>query len=123
MDSSPERRRHTRFQVGVPVTLTVNDRPGPVPAALTDISVGGCYFEAPREFKTGWQVSLTFLLEHTLCGATGAIVRAADRRGFGVEFANANEAFGEFIRRLGETPVGTRGTLAANISEAEIHVG
>jgi hypothetical protein len=50
--SGPERRRHQRYDVDLPVTLVMAADPGAThEARLKDLSAGGCLFEArlPRE--------------------------------------------------------------------------
>jgi c-di-GMP-binding flagellar brake protein YcgR len=119
-----ERRQFHRVVVDVPITLVVTGRRGPLPARLDNVSEGGCFFAADIGLKTGWQVSLSFMLSRRrLCSAMGTIVREASGSGFGVEFANVNEALRAFISSLVQATDEERPKLVAEIADGEIHIG
>jgi c-di-GMP-binding flagellar brake protein YcgR len=120
----PERRQFTRIAVDVPVTLVVTGRRGPVAARLDNISEGGCYFAADVGLKTGWQVSLSFMMpERRLCSAMGTIVREANASGFGVEFTTLNEALRGLVQALVTASDDDRPRLIAQMADGEIHIG
>ena len=120
----PERRQFTRITVDVPVTLVVTGRRGPINARLDNISEGGCYFAADVGLKTGWQVSLSFMMpERRLCSAMGTIVRETEAIGFGVEFTNVNEALRGFVQSLVTASDDDRPRLIAQMADGEIHIG
>jgi c-di-GMP-binding flagellar brake protein YcgR len=119
-----ERRQFVRVTIDVPVTLMVTGRRGPVAARLDNISEGGCYFAADVGLKTGWQVSLSFMMsERRLCSAMGTIVREGNAAGFGVEFTTLNEALRSYVRSLVSAPEQERPKLVAQMADGEIHIG
>jgi c-di-GMP-binding flagellar brake protein YcgR len=119
-----ERRQFTRVTVDVPVKLLVTGRRGPVAARLDNLSEGGCYFAADVGLKTGWQVSLSFMMtERRLCSAMGTIVRETQTSGFGVEFTTINEALRALIQSLVSATDEDRPRLVAQIADGEIHIG
>jgi hypothetical protein len=118
-----ERRQFTRITVDVPVTLLVTGRRGPVTARLDNLSEGGCYFAADVGLKTGWQVSLSFMMpERRLCSAMGTIVREK-ASGFGVEFTTINETLRSLIQSLVTASDEDRPRLVAQMADGEIHIG
>jgi c-di-GMP-binding flagellar brake protein YcgR len=120
----PERRQFARIDVDVPVTLVVTGRRGPVAARLNNISEGGCYFAADVGLKTGWQVSLSFMMpERRLCSAMGTIVRETDAAGFGVEFTTLNEALRDLVQAMVTASDADRPRLIAQLADGEIHIG
>jgi c-di-GMP-binding flagellar brake protein YcgR len=119
-----ERRQFTRIVVDVPVTLVVTGRRGPVAAHLDDISEGGCYFAADVGLKTGWQVTLSFMMpERRLCSAMGTIVRDDKSTGFGVEFTTINDALRGLVQSLVNASAEDRPRLIAQLADGEIHIG
>jgi hypothetical protein len=120
----PERRQFARITVDVPVILLVTGHRGPVAAHLDNISEGGCHFAADVGLKTGWQVSLSFMMpERRLCSAMGTIVREADSAGFGVEFTTLNEALRGLIQSLVTASDVDFPRLVAQMADGEIHIG
>ena len=119
-----ERRQFTRVPVDVPVKLLVTGRRGPVSARLDNLSEGGCYFAADVGLKTGWQVSLSFMMpERRLCSAMGTIVRETQASGFGVEFTTINEALRALIQALVNASDEERPRLVGQMADGEIHIG
>jgi len=103
-DSPPERRRHARFPLGLPVGVRVAGRRTPLMVELLDVSESGARFHA-LEGDTGVHVSdrATFgfvVPGEPSCQAQGLVVRA-DRSGqFVLALDEANDAFVGFIRLL-----------------------
>jgi hypothetical protein len=119
-----ERRQFVRIAVDVPVTLLVTGRRGPIAARLDNISEGGCYFAADVGLKTGWQVSLSFMMpERRLCSAMGTIVRETEAAGFGVEFTTLNDALRDLVQSLAAASDDERPRLVAQMADGEIHIG
>jgi PilZ domain len=105
MNSSTERRRHTRTPLGLPVRVHFAGHTVPVTVELSDVSQGGCYFRgaaAPPEAK----VAFGFVLpERQVCVARGQVLRV-DGNGFAMTIDRANDTFTDFL-------IGLSGPVAA----------
>jgi PilZ domain len=97
----PERRRHTRTPIGLPVRVHFSGQTLAVTIELSDISMTGCYFSgasAPTEAT----LAFGFVLPHReLCLARARVVRV-DRSGFAARLERVNGAFAEFVSSLSQ---------------------
>ena len=55
---SPERRKHPRFTVSVPVEVRAEGSDTPIRCTTSDISLGGCYIESMYPLPVGTGVEL-----------------------------------------------------------------
>lgn len=101
--AAPERRRHARTPVGLPVRVHFAGRELPVTAELGDLSPGGCYFRgvaAPVAAK----LAFGFVLPgRQVCVAGGQVLRV-DTAGFAVAINRANSAFFDFLASVSLGP-------------------
>jgi len=63
---SPERRKHPRFTVSVPVEVHAEGSDTPIRCATSDLSLGICYIESMYPFPVGTSLELKLYLEDTL---------------------------------------------------------
>jgi PilZ domain len=104
--SSPNRRRHARFPLGLPVGVRLAGRRTPLMVELLDVSESGARFQAAdAEVQVADRATFGFVIpdlvpdQHS-CQAQGAVVRA-DRSGqFVLALDDTNDAFVGFIRLL-----------------------
>jgi hypothetical protein len=93
---TPERRRHARTPVGLPVRVHFAGHELPMTAELGDLSSGGCYFRglsAPLSSK----VAFGFVLPgRRVCVAGGRVLRI-EGAGFAVAIDRTNQAFRDFL--------------------------
>jgi hypothetical protein len=100
--TTPERRRHARFTLGLPVGLRLERRPTPLMVELLDVSESGARFQTMGdEVRVADRATFGFVSpERPGCHAEGRIVRV-DRSGqFVVVLDEANDDFVGFIRLL-----------------------
>ena len=120
--NAPERRRHPRHIAAQPLALVMAGEGNPQVAALRDVSALGCRFMAEPSLEPGRQVSLTFMSEGRLCGATGSIIRAEDGGVFGVEFAVRNDRYQEFVDALDGAQDAAREQLLGSVRDPQLFV-
>jgi len=100
---TPERRRHKRTPVGLPVRVHFAGHELPLTAEMSDLSPGGCYFRgvsAPLDSK----LAFGFVLPgRRVCVAGGRVLRV-DGGGFAVEINRANVAFCDFLAGISADP-------------------
>jgi len=82
---SPERRKHPRFTVSVPVEVRAEGSDTPIRCATSDISLGGCYIESMYPFPVGTEVELKLQLEGTLL-ILAQVVTSYPQVGNGLQF-------------------------------------
>jgi len=82
---SPERRKHPRFTVSVPVEVHAEGSEAPVRCATSDLSLGGCYIESLYPFPVGTCVELKLFLEGTLL-ILAKVVTCYPQVGNGIQF-------------------------------------
>ena len=105
-ESPPDRRRHARFPLGLPVGVRLAGRRTPLVVELLDVSESGARFQAPAqeilaEVKVDDRATFGFVVpDRPSCQAQGLIVRA-DRSGqFVLALDDTNDSFVGFIRLL-----------------------
>jgi len=81
----PERRKHPRFTLRVPVELHSEGSTAPIRCATSDISLDGCYIESMYPFPVGTHLELKLQLEDTLL-IFGRVVTCHPQFGNGIEF-------------------------------------
>jgi c-di-GMP-binding flagellar brake protein YcgR len=109
--SSPERRKHPRFTVSVPVEVHAEGSETPIRCATSDLSLGGCYIESMYPFPVGSTLDLRLQLENTLL-VEARVVTSYPQVGNGMEF----------LRMLPEDRAELRKFLDALAKQQE-HVG
>jgi hypothetical protein len=105
-EAPPDRRRHARFPLGLPVGVRLAGRRTPIMVELLDVSESGARFQAAdAEVKLADRAAFAFVVpDRSSCQAQGLVVRA-DRSGrfagqFVLELDDTNDAFVGFIRLL-----------------------
>jgi hypothetical protein len=103
-DPQPERRRHARFPLGLPVGVRLAGRRTPLMVELLDVSKSGARFHAvdgDAGVRVSDRATFGFVVPgEPSCQAQGLVVRA-DRSGqFVLALDEANEAFVGFIQLL-----------------------
>lgn len=99
-----DRRRHTRFPLGLPVGVQIAGRPELITVELLDLSAtGGRFRSLGDRVRVDETATVAFLLEdQRRCMAEGCVVRSDASGEFAVRLKKGNEAFAAFIRRLAE---------------------
>jgi len=82
---SPERRKHPRFTVSVPVEVHAEGSDTPIRCTTSDLSLGGCYIESMYPFPVGAILDLRLQLENTLI-VEARVVTSYPQVGNGMEF-------------------------------------
>ena len=82
---SPERRKHPRFTVSVPVEVHAEGSDTPIRCTTSDLSLGGCYIESMYPFPVGSTLDLRLQLENTLL-IEARVVTSYPQVGNGMEF-------------------------------------
>ena len=101
-ENRPDRRRHTRFPLGLPVGVRVAGRRKPLVVELLDISESGARFQAmDNSVKVAERAVFGFVVpDRPSCQAQGLVVRA-DRSGqFVLALDDTNDDFVGFVRCL-----------------------
>ena len=101
-DSPTDRRRHARFQLGLPVGVRLAGRRTPIMVELLDVSESGARFRAAgADVRVAERAAFGFVVpERPSCQAQGLVVRA-DRSGqFVLALDDTNDEFVGFIRHL-----------------------
>ncbi len=103
-DSQPDRRRHARFPLGLPVGVRLAGRRTPLMVELLDVSESGARFHAldgDADVHVADRATFGFVVPgEPSCRAQGLVVRA-DRSGqFVLALDDTNDAFVGFIRLL-----------------------
>jgi len=107
-DTPPDRRRHTRFPLGLPVGVRVAGRRTPLMVELLDVSKSGARFhamEGDADIHVADRATFGFVVPgEPSCQAQGLVVRAEHSGRFAGQFVLAlddtNDAFVGFIRLL-----------------------
>ena len=82
---SPERRKHPRFVVSLPVEVHAEGSDTPLRCTTADISLGGCYIESMYPFPVGTILDLKLQLEGTLL-IQSKVVTSYPQVGNGIQF-------------------------------------
>lgn len=102
--AGPDRRRHTRFALGLPVGVHLPGRPSPIVVELLDLSVTGGRFRMLGE-NVGLAETATVAFvsqDQKRCFAEGKVVRADASGEFALRIEKRNEAFAAFVKNLSE---------------------
>jgi hypothetical protein len=106
----PERRRHRRFSLGMPVRLHTAGAVRAATIELADVSLRGCRlgaFPALLEPDVNSRVAFGFVLPgRRIALARGRVVRRIDEAqggGVGLTIERANVAFYQFLLTLAES--------------------
>lgn len=99
----PERRRNTRFPLGLPVHVTLVGQAEPMTVELTDLSMSGGRFRgAPEPVSLDQVATFSFLLPgQKRCQVRGKVVRSDGGGEFALRFTEANRTFLGFVGHLG----------------------
>ena len=105
-ESLPDRRRHARFPLGLPVGVRLEGRRTPLIVELLDVSASSARFQAlDANVEVADRATFGFVVpDRPSCQAQGLVVRA-DRSGqfagqFVLALDDTNDAFVGFIRLL-----------------------
>jgi hypothetical protein len=101
--SGPERRRHERFALGLPVGIHLAGRSSAITVELLDLSVTGGRFRGLGE-KLGLAESAIVVFvsqDQKRCYAEGKVVRADASGEFALRLEKRNDAFAAFVSQLG----------------------
>ena len=82
---TPERRKHPRFKVNVPVEVHTDASATPFRVSTSDISLGGCYIESMYPFPAGTTLELKLSIGDTLL-ISARVVTCDPQFGNGIEF-------------------------------------
>ena len=82
---SPERRKHPRFTVSVPVEVHAEGSDTPIRCTTSDLSLGGCYIESMYPFPVGATLDLKLQLQGTLI-IQAKVVTSYPQVGNGMQF-------------------------------------
>ena len=102
--SKTERRRHSRFPIGLPVKVTLAGAADPITVELLDISLKGGRFHAfGDEVRVGQRAAFAFVVpDQGRCLAEGSVARIKRGGEFVVTLDETNDAFRAFVRQLAE---------------------
>ena len=100
--AGPDRRRHARFALGLPVGVHLPGRPTPITVEMLDLSVTGGRFRCHGE-KVGLADTATVVFvsqDQKRCYAVGKVVRADASGEFALRIEKRNDAFAAFVKQL-----------------------
>jgi hypothetical protein len=104
--SGPERRRRSRYFVGLPVRVQIDGIAHATLAELTDVSATGCFLrnqEMSFLIALGDRVAFGFVLPSRGVGLVrGRVVRRTPGEGLAVAIEQANEPFDELLGTLAQ---------------------
>ncbi len=107
--AGPERRRRSRYFVGLPVRVQVDGAERATLAELTDVSATGCFLrdqEMSFVATIGDRLAFGFVLPSRGVGLVrGRVVRAAPGEGVAVAIEQANEPFDELLGTLAQNRI------------------
>lgn len=99
----PERRRNTRFPLGLPVQVVLAGRAEPMTVELADLSITGGRFRCVQPEAIGLDQTATFsflLPGQKRCQAKGKVIRSDGSGEFVLRLLEANRTFLGFISQL-----------------------
>ena len=102
VEISPDRRRHLRFPLGLPVEMHLGGCSQPFTVEMMDLSAGGGRFRvAGADVSVDQQATFGFVVpDQRRCSARGRIVRVEAPGEFALSLDQANEAFLSFLDLL-----------------------
>ena len=99
---TPDRRRHPRYTLDLPVEVVLAAEPGNTyEATMQDISVGGCYLRAKLPRDDFSSVSLSFRRALRAPVVAGQVIRRVGRDAFAVSFPDPGSDLGRLVAALG----------------------
>jgi hypothetical protein len=120
---STERRQHVRLELKFPVRLRLAGQRKPIAGELKDISMGGCFFNAPPPVgRDPITVAVSFRRQPPVIFGAGPIVRRDGTQGFGVRFDGANQDGVHFIDALSAVAPNLRVDFAEQFLDAEVRI-
>ena len=104
VQSGPDRRRHTRFALGLPVGVHLAGRPAPMTVELLDLSVTGGRFRCLGENVVVAETATVAFVsqDQKRCFAEGKVVRSDVSGEFALRLEKRNDAFAAFVKQLSE---------------------
>ena len=101
--SGPERRRHERFALGLPVGVHLAGRSSPITVELLDLSVTGGRFRCVGEKVGLAETAIVAFVsqDQKRCYAEGKVVRSDASGEFALRLEKRNDAFAKFVSQLG----------------------
>ena len=107
LPTAPERRRRSRYVVGLPVRVQIDGHADSTLAELSDVSATGCFLRGDEiSFFTppGARLAFGFVLPSRGVGLVrGRVVRRTPGEGLGVAIEQANEPFDELLGTLAQS--------------------
>jgi hypothetical protein len=104
--AGPERRRRSRYYVGLPVRVQLDGAAQATLAELTDVSATGCFLRSQEmSFLTslGDKLAFGFVLPSRGVGLVrGRVVRRIPGEGLALAIEQANEPFDELLGTLAQ---------------------
>jgi len=104
----PERRRHPRCKVAIPVELHMPGVSTPSRTSAEEISLGGCYIETTFTVPVGTKLAMTLWLDDVPINVSCVVVTCHPQFGNGFEFleirAEDRERLAKFIVDNAATP-------------------
>ena len=82
---SPERRKHPRFTLSLPVEVHTEGGEAAFRCITSDLSLGGCYIETLEPFPVGTTLDLKLRIEDTL-HIQAKVITAYPQVGNGMQF-------------------------------------
>src|SRR5690242_5044751 len=95
-----ERRRFPRQNCRIKAQVASTDEPTSIAAAVTDLSLDGCYVETSSPFPMDTLINLSLGLAEASLRAAGKVRYSVEGRGMGVEFMAMNPDDFERLRAL-----------------------
>ena len=102
VETAPDRRRHLRFPLGLPVEMHLSGRSQALTVEMMDLSAGGGRFRVTgADVRVDQQATFGFVVpDQRRCSARGRIVRVDAPGEFALSLDQANEAFLSFLGLL-----------------------
>lgn len=105
----PDRRKRSRYAVGLPVTVQIEGLGESIVAELSDVSRTGCFLrgaELSLYSRLGERVTFGFVLQDREAGMVhGRVVRRTPGEGLGVAIDRANQPFEDLLADLADNGI------------------
>jgi hypothetical protein len=119
--SHDERRRHPRYKVDLPMTLSLAAQPGGSFAAeLQDLSAGGFFLRTALGRADFGNAALSFRRELRAPLIAGRVVRRVPSQGFAVSFDRPGVELERLVSALAALTPPLRGEFVASFLDAAI---
>lgn len=119
--TGPERRQFARHACRFEAQATDEEGSVTMPGKITDVSLGGCYFETLSPFPAETPVQLSFKLDDAAMDLSGRVCSSQLGTGMRIEFTAMSPAEFEALRRFAPPaapPAKSSSPVAATSSEA-----